>query len=122
MASAAWGIPIPPSVNNLFRNGRGRARVKTAAYRAWIEQASLLLRLQGLVRVQTPARVLLEIRSGQGFLTSRDLDNLLKPTLDLLVSLGVLPGDNASNVCEVTVRYRPGSGQAAAFVTVETVI
>lgn len=32
-------LPLPPSANGLFRNLKGGGRAKTAAYKAWIEEA-----------------------------------------------------------------------------------
>lgn len=32
-------LPVPPSVNQLYRNVKGRGRVKTEAYRNWIFEA-----------------------------------------------------------------------------------
>ncbi|CAO4192361.1 hypothetical protein [Methylorubrum extorquens] len=39
-------FPLPPSTNSLFANVVGRGRVKTTKYRAWRQQAALLIDVQ----------------------------------------------------------------------------
>lgn len=40
----------------------------------------------------------------------RDCDNFCKPVCDSLVKAGVIKNDSVKYVTEVTVRYRPGTG------------
>jgi Holliday junction resolvase RusA-like endonuclease len=40
-----FDIPVPPSGNHLYSNAPGKGRVKTAAYKAWQEFASLTVSL-----------------------------------------------------------------------------
>lgn len=91
-------LPIPPSVNNLFANAKGRGRVKSAEYRSWLQSASLIMRVNryGLV----PSPVCVTIRVGKCNVL-RDLDNLGKPCLDVLVADGVIADDSVNHVHEV---------------------
>ena len=87
-------LPVPPSANNLFVNRRfGRGRARSPAYEVWVRTAGWTGKLQWLEqsspRVTEGARVLIEA----GVNHTRDLDNLAKPILDLLVSLGIIDDD-----------------------------
>lgn len=80
-------LPIPPSVNAAFINrkgGRGRGRIKSAKYRAWIKNADAHYMMQK--KDVTPIRGpyicgMIFPRKMKG-----DLDNRVKLILDWLVS------------------------------------
>lgn len=86
-------VPVPPSTNNLYiarRDGKGRA--KTGAYSAWFEQAGWVVKAQLLIAtpIEGAVRVLIEAP----FSRKRDLDNSIKPILDLLS----MPGTRANRM------------------------
>ncbi len=97
-------IPFPPSTNNLYLNMRGRGRVQTPAYRAWIIEAGAELKRQ----VKPPCfadddRVVIKIDLDD---TRRgDADNRNKAILDALVSAGVIPGDSKKHVKRVSIGW-----------------
>jgi crossover junction endodeoxyribonuclease RusA len=105
-------IPIPPSSNNLFLNVNGRvagkSRVKGAKYRAWLHDAGWAARAAaGSCHFARPVRILVEADlSGR-----RDLDNALKPILDLLVYMHILADDSLVNDLRIV---RRGSKTEAA--------
>lgn len=84
-------LPTPPSTNRLFRNVPGRGRVKTTEYTSWINTAgwSLASQLVGQAN-QIPGKVKVSILFRR---TRGDLDNLVKPVLDLLVKHGTISDD-----------------------------
>ena len=82
-------LPVPPSTNALYRNAPGRGRVKTAAYKAWIEAAGWALKTQHCRIVIGRAEV--EIAFPRN--NRRDLDNGAKAALDLLVAHRLLQDD-----------------------------
>jgi Holliday junction resolvase RusA-like endonuclease len=91
-------LPLPPSTNNLYVNLPGRGRVRAAAYRRWSDEAGWL------VKAKTPpvtfyGAVAVRIEAGAG--NRRDIDNILKPTLDLLVKVGVLADDRMIDVLHI---------------------
>jgi len=86
-----YSLPYPPSVNNLFFN-RGRGRGRTDAYNAWREAAGYAIVQQGRKRLSGP--VSLAIALVRPDKRRRDIDNALKPILDLLVSMGVIEDDS----------------------------
>jgi Holliday junction resolvase RusA-like endonuclease len=87
-------LPLPPSVNNLFINKRGRGgRVIAPRYRAWKAEAEFALWQRALplpAPIDRPVSVLIEI----GNKCRCDLDNMAKPLLDFLVSMAILHDDN----------------------------
>jgi crossover junction endodeoxyribonuclease RusA len=83
-------LPFPVSTNNLFA-GKGR-RFPSKRYKAWREEAAWALASQRpLPSFSEPVEVTLSI--GRPDRRTRDLDNLLKAPLDLLVEFGVLADD-----------------------------
>lgn len=82
-------LPLPPSTNALFLNVHGKGRVKTPAYKAWLVEAGLLLKIQRPEPVVGPYQ--LEIRVPRKM--RGDIDNRLKGASDLLVTYGIIPDD-----------------------------
>ncbi len=105
MPCQCWRLPIPPSANNLFATVHGH-RVRSLAYKSWIELAGFNL-LQSFPNV-TPCRVTIHVTGGRGWRANRDLGNIEKPVLDLLVTCGVLPDDNTKYVRCIELRFHPG--------------
>ena len=114
MNEAILILPRPPSVNSCFGNRRtgqkGRGRYITPAYAKWradagkvVMAAGRLPRFAGAVEVEVRAT---DPEDGR----SRDGDNLMKPTLDLLVSLGIIVDDSRKVVRKCSVAW--GSGEA----------
>lgn len=111
-------LPIPPSVNCLYRNVRGRGRVKTKAYKQWLTQADGHMVLQ---------RMLIEPVRGPIALTIRvpakmrgDISNRLKACEDYLVTREITPDDKHNwkvsierspevDCCEVEITELQGS-------------
>lgn len=86
----ALSLPFtPPSLNNLFVNGK-KGRFKSPEYRTWQTRAVLALRKQGGWHVPGPINIRITFNRGQ---TRSDLDNLLKPALDLLMAAGRISDD-----------------------------
>lgn len=96
----ALTLPMPPpSLNNIFVNGK-KGRFKSAEYRAWQTRAVLHLRKQGGWHVPGPIKVRLAFNRAQ---TRSDLDNILKPVLDLLMAAGRISDDR--NVRKIEAEF-----------------
>ncbi len=85
-------IPWPPTANNLFTNVAGKGRVKSQAYRQWLNAAGLTVRMQRPVPILGRYRLTLIATRPDN--RRRDLDNLLKATQDLLKVMGVIEDDH----------------------------
>ena len=121
-------IPIPPSVNGLwrafrrmYRNGtRGKVQVcRSKAYVSWLQEAVLILRFQ-MAKAQTyPVRVSVTIHRGKGWRINRDLDNTYKAISDALVHSERLADDSSEHVAEIVMRFGENRKLAVAVVVVE---
>lgn len=79
----------PPSLNHAFANANS-GRIKSLPYKDWLAYSHVELRTHPLWHVPGAARVLLLFNRAK---TKADLDNLIKPVLDLLVSAGRMSDD-----------------------------
>jgi len=112
-------VPAPPSTNNLFRTvvSKGRVfRVTTSDYKDWKAEA------EGPVRMlRSPVTYPVGVRltlCGKWY-KARDVDNVAKPIIDLLVSVGVLAGDNLNHVVGLTLRCEPSEAPPQVKVEIE---
>lgn len=83
-------LPVPPSVNAMYRNVPGVGRVKTSDYRSWIKHAGTLLNISrpipfGKARVQLGIFIPTK--------TKGDISNRIKATEDLLVAHKIIEDD-----------------------------
>lgn len=105
-------IPVPPSVNALYRNVAGRGRVKTAAYKDWAGHAGWVLKSQHPEPV--PGRVVIVLGIERASAAS-DIDNRIKAIFDLLVAHKIIRNDNL--VTAFATAWAPkGCGQARVAV------
>lgn len=98
----ALSLPMtPPSLNNIFVNGK-KGRFKSAEYKTWQLRACLHLRKQNGWHVPGPINIRLTFNRGQ---TRADLDNIIKPALDLLMAAGRISDDR--NVRKIEAEFSP---------------
>lgn len=83
-------LPLAPSVNRLWRIA-GKRMIKSPQYKAWLEEAGWMIRQQ--TRDTIDGEYAIHIRA-QRVNKRADLDNLLKATSDLLVSMKVVEDDS----------------------------
>jgi crossover junction endodeoxyribonuclease RusA len=115
MTEAAINLPFPVSVNALFMNVYRRGRVKTPAYREWLEEAGWMLKSQPVKPFDCPVEIHAVVCPPDK--RKRDLDNLWKCVLDLLCQHKIIKDDSFDCVralyiswvedgkpCTVTVR------------------
>lgn len=84
-------LPIPPSVNQMFRNVRGKGRVKTGHYEQWRGHALTSLRLQKIPHIDGSVVVLFGVERGS---LAADIDNRIKAMLDAIVTAKIITDDN----------------------------
>ena len=85
-------VPYPPSANRIWRYYRGRP-TKSKDYRLWLDHSALLIQATWQHKTIT-APVHIGFAVGVPDKRKRDLDNRLKPCLDLLEAAGVLENDH----------------------------
>jgi len=95
--SIVLDLPFPPSVNNLFANG-AKGRYPTQQYRDWQTSAGWKIQADKPGRFPGPVKIILLFEEKHG---RRDLDNLSKAPLDLLVKHNVIDGDHRTVVREI---------------------
>ena len=104
----ALTLPLPPSVNELYFNMKGKGRVKTRAYRSYMRSAGWVLMGQRPGSIEGPVQIKISLPASN----RKDPDNCAKALLDLLVAHRVIADDNPKIVREVvitTTEPAPGS-------------
>ena len=84
-------LPFPPSVNNLFVNGR-KGRFPSQQYEDWKQEAGWILASQRPSKVK--GAVVLSFWFNPPDKRKRDITNLLKAPEDLLVKHGIIEADD----------------------------
>lgn len=111
-------LPFPVSVNAMFSNGRS-GRFKSPRYEAWLQEAGYALMVQRPRKVKGPVRLMYEMQDGSDG-RRRDIGNLEKGPTDLLVSHGVIEGDDNRIVREINLRWnRSISGIRITIIPIE---
>ena len=83
-------LPVPPSANALNFNAPGKGRVRDKDYDRWTQQAGILVNATVPPALPSgPWGVTIAAAVGH----NRDIDNLVKPVNDLLVSCGIIDDD-----------------------------
>ncbi len=99
-------LPAPPSVNNMYRSGRGRV-YRSTGYKRWQQEADLAFIQAGGLRPWSAYPVCVEIDLFPGpQYRQRDLDNIVKPLLDFLVYRSVLADDSTQHIRRVVVQFQ----------------
>lgn len=99
-------LPAPPSTNALYANVPGKGRVKTLAYRSWLNAAGwdVAQQRQEPIKGEIAIDILCEKRQGR----RPDLGNMDKAIEDLLVRHALIEDD--SKVVDLRLRFAPVSG------------
>ena len=103
MTSAIYNLPIPPSVNQMFplninTGGRGISK----QYETWRTDAGWELKQQKARPICGPVEIHIVIREPS---RRSDIDNRIKPLLDLLVKHGIIDGDHDKTVRKVSAAW-----------------
>lgn len=101
-------LPVPPSVNQLFRNVPGQGRVKTRVYDDWQGHARTSLRLQNISPIKGQVLVLFGVERQS---LAADIDNRIKAMLDVIVKAKIIRDD--SNVTAFAAAWLPAANGLA---------
>lgn len=91
MSALVIRLPMPPSVNECWRNVPRRGRVKTGKYITWSNQAAWIIKGLRPVTIDRPCSAAVELI---GLRTIADGDNRVKPIFDALQAGGAVKNDN----------------------------
>jgi len=95
-------LPIPPSVNNLFVNARGRGRYPSKKYTAWKKAAlAAFLPKRPNAVIERPIEIVIRMSTK----CRSDLDNIAKAPIDFLVQNGVIQNDNRAIVKRIVLEW-----------------
>lgn len=92
---------LPVSVNAMYRNVKGKGRVKSQRYNTWRNAVNWQLASQNPYKVHGDVEVLIFVKRPDK--RRRDCDNLIKACLDLLVSNALIEDD--SQVEKVSIEW-----------------
>jgi Holliday junction resolvase RusA-like endonuclease len=97
-------LPFPPTANLMWRRS-GKRIHRSSKYQAWADEAGRALILQRPKKTQGPVRLTIGLRRADS--RRYDIDNRVKPLLDLLVSHLIIESDDHACVREITVHVDP---------------
>lgn len=97
-----FDIPFPPSTNAIWRNARKRT-IKSERYREWANAAGWALKQQRPRKMKGQVHITLCFEEKDE--RRRDLDNLAKAALDLLVDHQIIQGDDSRYVRALDLRW-----------------
>lgn len=112
MSAVSFDLPFPPSTNGLFA-GKAR-RYLSAGYKAWKAAAGPRVPA-GLIA----GPFIIEMIFDRPDRRARDLDNLAKATLDLIVERGLVIDDSCCQRITLSWSDAPPQREAVVRVTVQ---
>ncbi len=102
MSETIFHLPLPPSVNALWFNRKGRGgRARTETYNRWREQAGWEILRQRVPKAVGPVLLAYEVAEAGKF----DLGNVEKPLSDLLVEHQIIAGDDRKTVRGISLTW-----------------
>lgn len=114
-------LPFPPSTNNLFAQNRktGR-RFPSKGYKAWRNEAHVLLRMAKIPRFEVPVVIKLELTPKDN--RARDASNYIKAVEDALVQARILIDDDQRYVKAVAPYWLNPSPRAGVLVIIRPAV
>ena len=99
-------LPMPPSVNSLYRNVRGKGRVKTRRYCTWLNSAGWHIKDQRPKPLKGKVIIKAVLQVPEGFKKKQaDASNFLKAIEDLLVEHELIEDDSWQIVRQVDAEW-----------------
>lgn len=94
-------LPVPPSINHCYRSYRGRV-IKSKKYSNWQECCMLLAGKHECIEGQVS--IAITVNPGHGWNPRRDIDNCIKPIIDFIKNINIIPDDNCKIVRQVSIK------------------
>lgn len=117
-------LPMPPSVNRIWRKSNNGTLHKSSEYKAWIHEASLVLMCAGTLRgrkkIEGKFTAIVEIRRDWTAIERNkfDLDNRTKAIFDFCQTHGFIQNDR--DLEEYTVRWTATAAPRGCRVTLRS--
>ncbi len=99
-------LTVPPSVNKVWLRGK-HGSYMAPKYRKWLDQNSKYIEVER--EFKEYVHVAIDIHGGKGWRMNRDIDNIFKAVMDLLVKCKVITDDCTKVVVKVAASYLPPS-------------
>lgn len=99
---ATFTMPTPPSTNELYKNVKGRGRVKAGVYDNFIMMAIAAIRRQKIARIPGYVSAVFGV---ERMSLQADIDNRLKAMLDAIVKAEIIDDDRF--VTSIAVSWLP---------------
>lgn len=97
-------LPVPPSANAMYASRYKRAgRRRTPEYLQWITLAGWHIQVAKQKPIEGPVSISLQVAENG----RRDIDNTIKPVLDLLVAHRLIQDDRNKYVREIRASWSP---------------
>ena len=109
MAKFHCVLPWGPSVNHMYRSGKGGRQYKTQKAKTYEVECKKRIHDFGQGSVDSEARFSLSLIAYPPDKRKRDIDNLLKPVLDALQQAGVIEDDSQIDFLSIS-RAAPMKG------------
>lgn len=97
---------LPPPLNNMYFNVRGRGRVKSDRYRTWRSAMGWEIKRQHnrIIKFTGPVYIVIACQEPK---RKCDLDGRIKGILDLLVDMQIIPDDSQKYVRGINIYFAP---------------
>lgn len=121
MQKNACIIYKPFSANQMYVPIARGKMVKSRKYNAWIEK-NLQVVIEEMAPVSNfPVDIELLVMANHFWRQKNDIDNLVKPLIDLLVKANIVPDDTSRYIENVHVRYLYISGEPLVRISYSAV-
>jgi crossover junction endodeoxyribonuclease RusA len=94
-------VEYPPSANQLWRAVPGRGVIKSKVYRDWLKINLWII--SGQLKTKVTGQYVVVFEASRPDKRRRDIDNLIKPLMDLIVQAGAVEDD--SLCAELTAKW-----------------
>ncbi len=108
-------LPWPPTVNNYYSVARGR-KILSPKGRRYKKDATLIAKVQAAGE-PLEGEIALTIRVYPPDKRKRDIDNLLKPILDVLTNAGIYEDDSQVSDLRIQRFYHQKPGKVEVIVS-----
>lgn len=111
-------LTIPPSVNSIWIRGK-YGSYKSRNYVNWEAENVTRFDRSCAYHLTKSVQIRVWVHPGKGWRFNRDIDNILKPVLDMLTLTNVIADDNSKIVEQVSIAMSTLSVTGEAYIEVD---